>query len=351
MAVVALAGVVGTVAVMLVAPTLGPTVATPRADVVAAQALPGRGEAPVETAPAGRLPPRPAEVDVHGNPPDGEVAFRHGLAWMTLTPGSDGQPDLLLVNGGDRRLELTVEALPVRADELGAPAPHDPDDDEIAPSPLPGADAWMTLAEPQVVLDPGERATIRPTVTVPDGTTPGPYLASLRARASADGRAPVEVAALLVVEVPDPDGVVTSALPRLDVGLDQRRATAAIELRLAGGEAVTAVTGRLEVRGWWGGEVATVDLPPVVVLPTTERVRELDVRPPLVPGRYTVTAVLETRDGEPLRGSGAGWLWHRDGATTVAVVLLVLATLALLRTHRRGRTGPSTPTRGAPDGP
>lgn len=345
----AVVGLLGVVATPTLLPGRAPTVAT-SSEVATAQAGAAPAEAPVETAPAGRLPPRPAEVDVHEDPPDGEVAFLTGLAWMTLPPGHDGQPELRLVNGADRRLDLTVDALPVRADELGAPAPHDPGDDEIAPSPLPGADAWVTLAESRVVLDPGERATIRPTISVPDDAVPGPHLASLRARTATEGGVPVEVAALLVVEVPDPDGSVPAAPPRLHVDLDQRGTGAAIELRLAAGDGVTAVTGRLEVNGWWGGEVATVDLPPVVVLPTTERVRELDVRPPLIPGRYTVTAVLETRDGAPLEGSATGWLWHRDGAAAVAVVLLVLTTTALLRAHHRER-GPAAPTDGAPDAP
>lgn len=278
-------------------------------------------------APAGRVPPRPVEVSEVDDAPAGEIVVEPPQVGLTLEPATAGLVDLRVANGSDRHVSFRVEVLPVGAGPDGAPVV--PAEDE----PVPSAADWFEMPTLEVHVGPSEAASFRPSVTVPEGTEPGGYVAALRFSAQ-DGP---QLVAFVLVDVP---GSGDDSEDERDVSVSLRRVdrTSAVASATldAGSRGAVAVTGNLRVRSWYGSTLIDTPIPLTIVLPTVPRVRRVGFRAPVLPGPYRVVAEDVGAPGLGFgEASARAWLWN-PAAVIVLAVLLLLATVGLLyRTVRR----------------
>lgn len=299
-------------------------------------------------APADRVPPRPVEVSEVGDAPAGEVAVEPAQLGLTLAPATAELADLRVVNGSDREVSLSVEVSAVGAGPGGAPVVPGEDD------PVPSAAEWVALPAAEVHLAPSEAAAFRPAVAVPEGTGPGGYLAAVRftgmgdeeADGTADGedvRAAdgPEVVAFVLVEVPggaqdaEDAGVGERAVDVSVRRVDRTSAVATATLD-AGRRGAVEVTGRVQVRSWYGTTLIDTSIPSTLVLPGVPREREIGFRAPVVPGPYRVVVEEVAGPGVELgAASGRAWLWNPAAVIALAVLLLVVSGWLVWRTARR----------------
>lgn len=283
-------------------------------------------------APAERLPPGPLVVESAPDLPAGVVGIEPGVARVRAQPGQSVQPEFMVTNGSNSPLDLGLTVAPVVPGPDGTPtvtmAP------ESSASAVPSAAGWIALPASGLHLDPGERARLRPTISVPSQTEPGGYVAALRVAPSAGSvdapRENPEVAAFLLVEVPGfPDGttpgvVAAPALARS--GLSGAEARVRLDAEQSG-----VVAGRLTVGGWWGATLVDVPIPPTVVLLAAPRTQQVGFRAPVLPGPYHLVASLETASGEMLSVRTTAWLWNPLAALIALLVLLLLAGPVMIR--------------------
>lgn len=300
-------------------------------------------------APADRVPPRPVEVSEVGDAPAGEVAVEPPQLGLTLAPATAELADLQVANGSDRDVSLSVQVSAVGAGPDGAPVVSGEGD------PVPSAAEWLSLPAAEVHLAPSEAAAFRPAVAVPEGTAPGGYLAAVRFTGTDDGNgaetedAP-EVVAFVLVEVPgeagdqgedagaadggdggDGDAAVDVSVQRVD----RTSAVATVTLD-AGRRGEVDVTGRVQVRSWYGTTLIDTSIPSTLVLPGVPREREIGFRAPVVPGPYRVVVEEVAGPGVELgAASGRAWLWNPAAVIALAVLLLVVTGWLVWRTARR----------------
>ncbi len=291
------------------------------------------------SAPAGRLPPGPLVVEPAREPPTGVVRIEPGITRVRAAAGASVQPELLIVNGAEWPLDLTLTVTSVAPGPNGAPTPSDeaPEDDSATTS----AAGWVSLPTAQLHLGPAEQARLRPTVSVPQVAGPGGYVTALRVSTppgavDSRSRSP-EVVSFLLVEVPDaeeePVRQMTAEAELARHGLTGAQA----RVRLIA-QRSELVTGLLEVNGWWGATVAEVAIPPTVVLAAVPRTQEVEFRAPVLPGPYNLTASLETATGGTLSASVSGWLWNPLGMIVVLAIILTGTVLLITRPYLRGRS-------------
>ncbi len=289
----------------------------------------------VPSGPAGRLPPGPLVVESAAEELTDRVRIEPAIVRVRAAEGESVQPELLVVNGAQWPLDLALTVVSVGAGPDGAPTvPHQAENAAVE---APSAAGWVGLPTSQLHLDPGEQARLRPTVSVPQLAGPGGYLAALRvtARPRVGGGAPGDddIAAFLLVEVPGiGDGArrrmtATAALTRRGVGVEAR-------VRLES-EQTELVAGRLKVSGWWDETVGEAPIPPTIVLAAAPRTQAVGFTAPLLPGRYGLTATVETFAGETLSAHDTAWLWNPLATLIVLVILSVAAVVARLSLRRR----------------
>jgi hypothetical protein len=288
-------------------------------------------------APAGRLPPRPHEVVPAAGVEEGELVSAPPVTWIPTAPGEDLQPELSLTNGTEHELQVRIASRSV--------VPHEDDGAPVAADERTGPAEWLELLQTEVGLRRAERAYIWPTITVPEGTEPGNHALAVVADARVVGRdggriavgdETVRVESLLVVSVAEPDtGPAAPTGPQLELRNRPRSSLARLTLRTE--TDVTAVAGSLRLEGWFGAASTEAAIPPEVILPGTTRQVDIGFRPPLVPGRYTATAVLGTPDGGHLELRTSAWLWHPAVAAATALALIAAASIWHIRTRRSGR--------------
>lgn len=278
----------------------------------------GAGDTPV--GPVGSLPPRPALVEEAQDTPEGRLTIDPPVVWLDLDAGMAAQPHLTVTNGAAGHLDLTIEPVAVGTGDAGAPQPLGSEDGAA-----PSAARWVLLAERSLHLGPGERAHLWPTVAVPRNAPDEVTLAALTVHTEGG----TEVATLVAV---DPGG----APPDVDASarLERVGASEALARLTVRSTEVTSVSGRLELRSWWGTSIAEVEIPPTFVLPGTPRTQEVTFRAPAVPGPYRLVADLAPRDGDGVEASARAFLWSPLAAAVVAVIVVVAA-LALVARRRR----------------
>ncbi len=286
--------------------------------------------APRTAAPAERLPPGPLVVESASEPPAGVVAIEPGVARVRVEPGLSVQPEFLITNGANAALDLGLAVAPVVPAPDGTPRAAETDEDPA--SAVPSAANWVALPASGLHLDPGERARLRPTISVPAQAEPGGYVAAIRVATKAGSIAAEQgnpqVVTFLLVEVPSISGraapgiVVTPALARSGLADAQAR------VRLDA-EQSRVVAGRLTVGGWWGAPVVDVAIPPTIVLLAVPRAQQVGFRAPLLPGPYHLVAWIETSSGETLTVRATAWLWN-PLATLIGLLVLLMLTAAVV---------------------
>ncbi|MGH3443310.1 MAG: hypothetical protein ACRDUY_14965 [Nitriliruptorales bacterium] len=276
----------------------------------AAAILPARTLAAV---PEGRLPPRPVEIVSAPTVPQGEVRIDPAVAVVAAGPGEAAQPEFGVDSGVDGTVTVALSVVDVVPGEDGAPA--------LRRGGADGPATWVTLPADEVFLGRGERALVRPAVDVPAGAEEADHVVALVAEARGAEGESATVRSYLVIEggaALEPPEV------RVDVGGGDRLVR--LEIASPAGRAAV-VSGRVDLRAWWGGTV-TSPVPETVVLPGSSRVLEVGIGRAALPGPYGVTAALRTAGGDDLAATTSAWLWPSWGAVAILVAAVAAAALA-----------------------
>jgi P pilus assembly chaperone PapD len=224
-------------------------------------------------------------------------------------PGASQTQAVTLRNQSDRpvRIRATVDDWSLSKDGTPQFSPAPPDT-------WTSASAWMRLAPPEQVVEPGQQAVVRFTLTVPADTPDGGYrtavlfdfgaaendLASRGRQVTFRSR----VATVVYVTVGQP--LVVVSLANLTVQPDPDGRLQAVATLANRGRVHVRTKGVLTVYGQAGTVVRQLDLPSAPVLPESERdvavAIEVDGQPRLAPGTYRVEVRIDVGARELLVG-------------------------------------------------
>lgn len=325
-----------------------PTPATSRPSGSEPDAASGSAAADVPSAPAGRLPPRPAEVTATGGPATGELVVSPPALALTVRRGRAYQPSFVVANGTRQGVDLRLSVTPVRAGPDGRPrlprsgassrtgddGADGTDDSDRPPSP-PAATGAARLAEEHLRLAPTEQARIYPTITIGD-RTPVPSAAALRVSTPS-----TTVRSMVLLRPPDARAPATRAA--LDPAVS--RTTLRVTLDTAAG---AVVRGDIQLHSWFGTTTTTA-VPTTIALPGVTRTTDIVFATPTIPGPYTATVRLTTSDGAPVTATARAWIPPGRNTLIALATLLVTATLTAIWLLRR--KSERAPDRGPSEGP
>ncbi len=177
----------------------------------------------------------------------------------------------------------------------------------LEPGSLPQSAApWITFDPPSFRLEGRGRAEVRYTIRVPENAAPGTHWAALFLLGENPNPQPgeklaafrIRVAHTIYVNLPElvREGRILglSATPPSD---PEKPVVIAVQYANTG-NAVQAVTGRIEVRNDRGEVVGKVEIERTVVLPGSQRLLLARFYGPVPPGDYAVLAVLNYGDPE-----------------------------------------------------
>ncbi len=227
---------------------------------------------------------------------------RTGFIELSLDPGTSAPVSIDIVNAGGSLVVRTYAADAFTLVNGGFGARFEAD-------PRTGPVAWLGYEAQSLELDTGAVVTRSATVSVPQGTPPGEYIAALVVQneqpvpvASAGGLQQVVRSALaVVVQVPGPRVIAFSlgeaehafaagtsiiGFPAANEGNALVRPAAAFRLESSAGTPIRTLDVTLD--SFYGGLPARIEFP---------------LEAPLAPGRYCATLVL-SNNGAPIANSG-----------------------------------------------
>lgn len=218
---------------------------------------------------------------------------------LTAAPGSRHTEAVTLTNQSDKPVRVRARVTDWYLSRDGTPQ------FQAAPAAWTAASAWVRLAPPEQVIDPGRQGVVRFTTAVPDSIADGGYRAAILFEFSppggdvaARGRDVVfqtRVATVVYVNVGQPEVAVelTNLVTRTPPG----RPVEVVATLKNTSRANVRTKGTLTIYDRAGTVVRQVDVPHVPVLPESEREiaipasREGD--PPLAPGEYRVELKID----------------------------------------------------------
>lgn len=253
------------------------------------------------------------------------VAVDVGLVEVRARPGTAAIDRIKLINKTAEQQKLSVFV-----EDLGV----DADGDILAVGRGTGqssAAAWITTDPATVTVAPSGSSPVAIKINVPAGTKPGGYYASVTFD-DENGRAPE-------------NRIVHSILIRVDgAGAQASVQLTSVSLptiSLAGRPEVRAVvenTGNVHAIGGgtirisnFGSRIATIQIPPFVVLPGIQRIVTVPVRSAPIAGRLKADADLTFGD-TTLAASSSGFvvIWWLAAAMLFVILLFLIALLRLL---------------------
>jgi hypothetical protein len=257
----------------------------------------------------------------------------------SIAPGTNSTAPLIVMNQSKSSISLLV-----RVNDL---AP-DPDSasfgvlTDVGDAPR-GAGEWLSVDRPTLELGPGERATVKVRIDVPDDATAGGHYGAIVVETAADETddAPVQLRVRLVTHV----NVLVPGDVQYAAKLSELRATAISGGRLlvtaryenTGNIQSTPRSTKVRVTGPGGSTTASIKVPET--MPGGARKLEKRVDIPSPAGRFSSRISLELEDGSSVRSGTVETVAWRDWvpwaiAAVIGVLLLLLSTPFYLRRRR-----------------